>query len=208
MISKYRCSTEVFKYCTDRYSNNTVKGTDSVHTARSFRDHMFKCYPSLASFVEIERCWDFDAFVRTMSAPGLPDVSRLMMVELTVRDGKVHIRTKPRMAHDNKVPWSPQRQFYPNPDRPYARPRDDEKPKPAVYKKVSAWKKVVRDITAWCHGRGTVRPSPRDSHIMLQDLEKWGRRPHRTLDLDPPSFPTFSRLTTSNCCHRCCCCCC
>ena len=28
---------------------------------------------------------------------------------------------------------------------------------------------------------------------MLHDLETWGKRPHRTLDLDPPEFPVFVR---------------
>ena len=106
---------------------------------------MYQCYPSLASFVEVERCWDFDKFVETMSTPGLPHVSRLMMVELSVRDGAVFIRTKPRMTHDNKVPWSPERQFYPDPDVHHIRPRDDQTPTPAVYKKVDGWKKVVDD---------------------------------------------------------------
>ena len=183
-----------------KYLHGCVKTNDSrrsVHTARSFKEHMFQCYPSLAAFVEVERCWDFDKFLKTMSSTGLPRVTELMMVELEVRDGAVWIRTKPRMAHDNKVPWTTARQFYPDPDHPRDRPRDDVKPDKASYRKVDQWKKVVRDVTAWCHGRGTVRPSPRDSHQMLHDLETWGKRPHRTLNLDPPAFPVFVRHRTT-----------
>ena len=63
------------------------------------------------------------------------------MVELSYRDGAVYIRTKPRMATDAKVPWSDERQFYPDPQRPQPRPRDDEKPRVAKMKRPSGWKK-------------------------------------------------------------------
>ena len=152
---------------------------------------MSECYPSLARFVDVNRCWDFDKFVKDMASPGLRDVSKMMMVQLQYRDGTVYMKTKPRMATDVKVPWSEERPFYPDPDRPCPRPRDDEVPLYAPYKKVSGWKKVVRDVRNWCLGGGTVRPSPRDKHEMLLNLQEWGERPHRTLNDDPPTFPSF-----------------
>ena len=118
-----------------------------------------------------------------------------MMVSLTYRDGAVFIRTKPRMAKDDKVPWSPERQFYPDPDRFCRRPADDAKPRKARLKKPSGWRDVFNDVTSWCNGEGTVRPSPRDRAEMLSDLRKWGKRPHRQMrHSQPPEFPSFVNM--------------
>ena len=134
-------------------------------------------------------------FLREMKTPGLPDVTQLMMVELVYRDNKVFIRTKPRMDTDSKVPWSNERRFYSDPNQHHPRPRNDQQPPRASYRKVKDWKDVIRDLTNWCNGGGTVRPSQRDKHEMLSDLQTWGTRPHRTLNSEPPPFPSFVNMT-------------
>ena len=126
---------------------------------------------------------------------GLRNVSQLMMVSLTYRDGVVYIRTKPRMAKDEKVPWSEERQFYPDPQTPCPRPTNDAKPCKAKLKKPTGWKRVFDDVTLWCNGGGTVRPSPRDRAEMLSDLRKWGKRPHRQMrHNEHPEFPSFVNM--------------
>ena len=119
-----------------------------------------------------------------------------MMVSLTYRDGAVFIpRTKPRMAKDEKVAWSPERQFYPDPNRFCPRPADDAKPRKARLKKPTGWRDVFKDVTSWCNGGGTVRPSPRDRAEMLSDLRKWGKRPHHQMrHSQPPEFPSFVNM--------------
>ena len=99
---------------------------------------MYQCYPSLAGFIDVDRCWDFDSFLREMKTPGLPDVrvTQLMMVELVYRDNKVFIRTKPRMVKDSKVPWSGEKQFHPDPNQHHPRPRNDQQPPRTSHRKV------------------------------------------------------------------------
>lgn len=125
---------DAFHGILSKFLYGCVKTNDcrrSIHTVRSFKEHMSQCYPSLTAFVDVKRCWDFDEFVREMSESGLPNVSKLMMIELSYRNGAVHIRTKPRMVRDEKVSWENSRQFYPDPDLVCPQPRDDAKPRRA-----------------------------------------------------------------------------
>ena len=65
---------DAFHGILSKYLYGCVKTNDSrrsIHTVKAFAEHMRRCYPSLVSFVDVERCWDFDDFVREMRQPGL-----------------------------------------------------------------------------------------------------------------------------------------
>ena len=73
---------DAFHAILSKFLYGCVKTNDSrrsIHTARDFAEHMKRCYPSLAAFVDVDACWDFDKFVREMRRPGL-----LLLIRLSV----------------------------------------------------------------------------------------------------------------------------
>ena len=172
---------------------------NEVHSLSGFEHECRSAHSDLLRFTEVQRSFDFDTFFSSMSNELEHNIKECYEIELHITvDGKVNIRSKPRMS--DHVPWSATDQYWPVAREAWTRlrggvvveptlPAFDAVPGLAELKTWDNYAAMVAGLREF-YSDSTCCPDRAERYEMLTLLRQWGDDP-RLANWTRPQWPTW-----------------